>query len=136
MPTVVAKLGSSIVSGDDGALREDVLRTVCGEVADLHAADHRVVIVTSGAIARGMRVLAGAALGGRPPAAGARPTAAPRRKPGSDLIPEVTDFEALEAVEIGHAGSPLGSGGMRSKVVAAEMATAAGIEAVIGTGLR
>ena len=30
-------------------------------------------------------------------------------------------------LEIGHAPSPLGSGGMRSKVVAAEMATAAGI---------
>src|SRR5262249_19046690 len=32
--------------------------------------------------------------------------------------------------------SPLGSGGMRSKVVAAEMATAAGIETVICNGLR
>ena len=32
--------------------------------------------------------------------------------------------------------SPLGSGGMRSKVVAAEMATAAGIPAVICNGLR
>ena len=30
-------------------------------------------------------------------------------------------------LDIGHATSPLGSGGMRSKVVAAEMATAAGI---------
>ena len=32
--------------------------------------------------------------------------------------------------------SPLGSGGMRSKVVAAEMATAAGIATVIGSGLE
>jgi glutamate 5-kinase len=48
----------------------------------------------------------------------------------------VTDFEALGRVEIGHTTSPLGSGGMRSKVVAAEMATAAGIPAVICNGLR
>ena len=33
---------------------------------------------------------------------------------------------ALGDLEIGHTTSPLGSGGMRSKVVAAEMATAAG----------
>ena len=50
-------------------------------------------------------------------------------------MPEVTDFEALDGLDIGHATSPLGSGGMRSKVVAAEMATAAGIPAVIASGL-
>jgi glutamate 5-kinase len=38
-------------------------------------------------------------------------------------------------MDIGHTTSPLGSGGMRSKVVAAEMATAAGIPAVICSGL-
>ena len=37
---------------------------------------------------------------------------------------------AWTRIEIGHGTSPLGSGGMRSKVVAAEMATAAGIPAV------
>ena len=42
----------------------------------------------------------------------------------------------LEALSIGAATSPLGSGGMRSKVAAAEMATAAGIPTVIGCGLR
>ena len=42
----------------------------------------------------------------------------------------------LGSLEIGHSTSPLGSGGMRSKVVAAEMATAAGIPAVICNGLR
>jgi glutamate 5-kinase len=63
-------------------------------------------------------------------------TADPRREPAAELVPEVTDFEALDAFQIGHAGSALGSGGMRSKVVAAEMATAAGIEAVIASGLR
>src|SRR3954468_7233100 len=57
MGTTVIKLGSTIVAGDDGAVREDVLRAVCGEAADLHAAGEDLVIVTSGAIARGMREL-------------------------------------------------------------------------------
>jgi len=39
-------------------------------------------------------------------------------------------------MSIGHETSPLGSGGMRSKVVAAEMATAGGIETVICNGLH
>ena len=42
----------------------------------------------------------------------------------------------LDGLEIGHTTSPLGSGGMRSKVVAAEMATAAGIATVICNGRR
>ena len=41
----------------------------------------------------------------------------------------------LEQVEVGHTTSPLGSGGMRSKMLAAEMATAAGIETAICNGL-
>ena len=63
-------------------------------------------------------------------------TADPRRDPSAELVREVTDFEGLNELSIGHATSPLGSGGMRSKVVAAEMATAAGIPAVICNGLR
>jgi glutamate 5-kinase len=55
--TVVAKLGSSIVAGDDRALREDVLDRVCAQVTELHDGGEEVVLVTSGAIARGMRVL-------------------------------------------------------------------------------
>jgi glutamate 5-kinase len=63
-------------------------------------------------------------------------TADPRRNADARLVREVTDYEALEAIEIGHETSPLGSGGMRSKVVAADMATAAGIRTVICNGLR
>jgi glutamate 5-kinase len=63
-------------------------------------------------------------------------TADPRADPGAELVGEVTDFEGLHGLKIGHGTSPLGSGGMRSKVVAAEMATAAGIPAVICNGLR
>ncbi|HEY2651443.1 MAG TPA: glutamate 5-kinase, partial [Solirubrobacteraceae bacterium] len=62
-------------------------------------------------------------------------TADPRVNLDARLVEEVTEFDALEGLDIGHATSPLGSGGMRSKVVAAEMTTAAGIPAVITSGL-
>jgi glutamate 5-kinase len=63
--TVVAKLGSSIVAGEDGALRTDVLDRVCAQVAELRAGGENMVMITSGAIARGIRVLD---LGRRPSA--------------------------------------------------------------------
>jgi glutamate 5-kinase len=62
-------------------------------------------------------------------------TADPRMRPDARLVKTVTEFDQLEMLEISHATSPLGSGGMRSKVVAAEMTTAAGIPAVIANGL-
>ena len=55
--TLVVKLGSSIVAGPDGELRADVLDGVCAQVADLHAGGENVALVTSGAVACGMRVL-------------------------------------------------------------------------------
>jgi glutamate 5-kinase len=61
-------------------------------------------------------------------------TADPAIDASARLIEEVTSFEQLDAAEIGFSASPLGSGGMRSKVVAAEMATAAGIPATIARG--
>jgi glutamate 5-kinase len=63
-------------------------------------------------------------------------TASPRTDPRAALVATVTDFSALGDLAIGHTTSPLGTGGMRSKVVAAEMATAGGIETVICSGLR
>jgi glutamate 5-kinase len=55
--TLVVKLGSSIVAADDGALRTDVLDSVCEQVAALERGGERVAMVTSGAIARGMRLM-------------------------------------------------------------------------------
>jgi glutamate 5-kinase len=231
----VIKLGSSIVADDSGELRAGVIERVCAEAAARHAAGHDVVLVTSGAIARGMRVMdlpvrpraieelqAASAVGqgklyrvydellrdrgitsaqvlltffdmsARTHYLNARQTlgkllewrvlpvinendttttdeisfgdndflaaqvamlvgadllvlltdveglftASPHVDPDARLVPEVTDFEALGALAIGHTTSPLGTGGMRSKVVAAEMATAGGIETVICSGLR
>jgi glutamate 5-kinase len=232
---VVVKLGSSIVAEDSGELRADVLEAICAEVAVRHAAGDEIVVVTSGAIARGIRVMdlplrpraidelqAASAVGqgklfrvydellrargvtsaqvlltffdmsARTHYLNARRTlrklldwrvvpvinendttatdeisfgdndflaaqvailigadllvlltdidglytANPRRDPGARLVASVGDPAELEAFEIGHETSALGSGGMRSKVVAAEMATAGGIPAVICSGLR
>jgi glutamate 5-kinase len=235
MGVVVAKLGSAIVADEEGAVRRDVLACVCEQVAAQRAQGRQVVVVTSGAIAIGMRAMA---LPVRPSGmdelqaasavgqgrlyreyeqllteAGLRSaqvlltffdmsarthylnarqtlrrllawdvvpvinendttttdeisfgdndflaaqvaillkadelllftdtdglyTADPRRDPNAELITEVSEFEALEALEIGVSSSPIGSGGMRSKVVAAEMATAAGIHARIANGRR
>jgi glutamate 5-kinase len=62
-------------------------------------------------------------------------TADPRFDPAAELVAQVSQFEVLAELSIGHQTSPLGSGGMRSKVVAAEMATAAGVPTVIASGL-
>ncbi len=235
MSTTVIKLGSSIVAADDGEPRRDVLERVCEQAAELHAAGEPVVIVTSGAIARGMRVLgmamrpraidelqAASAVGqgklyriydellrergvtsaqvlltffdlsARTHYLNARRTlrrlldwrvlpvinendttttdeisfgdndflaaqvaillgagrlilltdtdglhtADPRHDPAARRIERVDDFAELDGVAVGHATSPLGSGGMRSKVVAAEMATAAGIPTIVANGLQ
>jgi glutamate 5-kinase len=232
---LVVKLGSSIVADDRGEVRYDVLGAICDQLAELHRAGRSPIVVTSGAIARGMGVMslplrpraidelqAASAVGqgklyqvydellrarGVPTAQvlltffdmsarthylNARQTlrrlldwrvvpvinendttttdeisfgnndflaaqvaillgaellllltdaegvftADPRLHPDAHRLDEIHDFAALEEFDIGHTASPLGSGGMRSKVVAAEMATAAGIDTVIASGLE
>jgi glutamate 5-kinase len=234
MGRLVVKLGSSIVADGRGDVRLDVLERVCDQLARLHRSGEQVVVVTSGAIARGMAVMgieirprsidelqAASAVGqgklyqvydgllrardvptaqvlltffdmsARTHYLNARHTlirllqwrvvpvinendttatdeisfgnndflaaqvailigaqllllltdaegvftADPRLRPEAELVPYVLEPAALEGLQIGHNTSPLGSGGMRSKVLAAEMATAAGIPAVIGSGL-
>jgi glutamate 5-kinase len=58
----------------------------------------------------------------------------PRTHPGAELVAEVDDFAALAGMEIGDRTSAFGSGGMRSKVAAAEMAAESGIPATICNG--
>jgi glutamate 5-kinase len=61
-------------------------------------------------------------------------TSDPRRNPAAERVERIDDFAELEAYEIGDRRSLYGSGGMRSKVAAAGMASAAGISAVICDG--
>src|SRR5271157_4747513 len=234
MRRVVVKLGSSVVADGDGEPRLEVLAHVCDALADVHGRGGEAIVVTSGAIARGMRVMnlpqrpstigelqAASAVGqgklyriydellrerdvtsaqvlltffdmsARTHYLNARQTlttllewrvlpvinendttatdeisfgdndflaaqvavlvaagelilltdidglftADPRLHPEAHIVSEVRDFASLEELEIGRTTSPLGSGGMRSKVVAADMATAAGISTVICNGL-
>jgi glutamate 5-kinase len=58
----------------------------------------------------------------------------PDQDPEPEMITEVKDFTELEVLAIGDRTSAFGSGGMRSKVAAAEMASEAGIPAVICNG--
>jgi len=235
MARTVIKLGSAIVATDEGELRAELLAQICAAVAGARKGGDEVVIVTSGAIARGTRVLG---LAARPTAIeelqaasavgqgrlyrvydellaendtvaaqvlltfsdvsarssylnarqtlgkllewGAVPvinendttatdeisfgdndflaaqvailigadrliiltgtdglyTADPRADPSATLVERVEEFAALDALSITQTTSAHGSGGMRSKVVAADMATAAGIETVICNGER
>jgi glutamate 5-kinase len=233
--TLVVKLGSSIVAADDGELRTEVLDSVCEQVNALERGGERVVMVTSGAIARGVRLLelpvrpramdelqAASAVGqgdlfsayqsrlgshgtraaqvlltagdiaartnylnarqtltrlvewGVVPVINENDTTAtdeisfgdndflaaqvallldarllvlltnvdglfardPDHDPEPEMIANVADFAALDGLAIGDRTSAFGSGGMRSKVAAAEMASEAGIPAVICNGTK
>jgi len=63
-------------------------------------------------------------------------TSDPSKDPGARHIEEVSDWSLMREIEAGGTGSAVGSGGMKSKVVAAEMATTANIEVVIASGFR
>ena len=57
MKRVVVELGSSVVADSDGTLRSEVLAGICDELAAAHGEGIELIVVTSGAIARGMRVM-------------------------------------------------------------------------------
>ena len=57
---IVAKVGTSSVTDEDGALDVSAVERICDEVAAVRSLGHDVVLVTSGAIAAGLslRVIA------------------------------------------------------------------------------
>lgn len=57
----------------------------------------------------------------------------PPGQPGAQVITTVESARQLDEVEVRGPGSPLGSGGMRTKIEAAEIATAAGIPVVLAS---
>ena len=57
--TVVAKIGSSSLTADDGGVDRAAIDRLCGEVAELQRQGHCVVLVSSGAIAAGWSALGG-----------------------------------------------------------------------------
>ncbi|KAJ1842548.1 Glutamate 5-kinase, partial [Coemansia sp. RSA 2708] len=59
----------------------------------------------------------------------------PRTNPAAKQVTNVTDIKALRsAVDVSSAGSAVGTGGMATKLIAAELATAAGVATVITRG--
>jgi glutamate 5-kinase len=54
---IVAKIGTSSITDIEGWIDEDAIAKFCGEVAELHEAGHKVVAVTSGAVAAGLPAL-------------------------------------------------------------------------------
>jgi glutamate 5-kinase len=231
----VVKLGSTLVADERGDVRRDVLREVCRQVCELRSAGDSTTLVTSGAIALGMRRMgmpvrpraieelqASSAVGQGPlydvyadllaeygtkaaqvlltffdisareqyvnarrtlaklddwgvvPVINENDTTAtdeisfgdndilaaqvailmsadlvvvlsdvdglyttdPGSDPGAELVADVRDMAELRNYEIGMSGSHIGSGGMRSKVLCAEMATSAGIPVVICNGTK
>jgi len=61
---VVAKIGSSSLTDDQGRIERAALERLCAEVAALRGEGHRVVVVSSGAVAAGVAALG---LGGSRP---------------------------------------------------------------------
>ena len=51
---VVAKIGTSSITDEQGIIDAGAIAKFCGEVGDLRAEGHQVVVVTSGAIAAGL----------------------------------------------------------------------------------
>jgi glutamate 5-kinase len=60
----------------------------------------------------------------------------PRRHPEARHIPEVLDIDESVYALAGEAGSSLATGGMRTKIAAADKATARGIDTIILDGTR
>jgi glutamate 5-kinase len=54
---IVAKIGTSSLTDRHGTIQTAAIEKLCGEVATLRHAGHRVVVVSSGAIAAGLPVL-------------------------------------------------------------------------------
>lgn len=233
--SVVIKVGSNVATSEDGSVRDEIVASIVAQAAELHRAGTDVVLVTSGAISRGIQMLG---LPGRPSSmdelqaasavgqgqvyaafdrqlreqriatgqilltandfsarstyvnakqtlrklldwhvvpvinendttatdeitfgdndflaaqvailVGARRlvlatdidalyTADPNLDAGASRVARVDDFSELDSLAIGDSASAVGSGGMRSKVRAAEIATAGGIEVVVCGGKK
>lgn len=235
MSAVVIKVGSNVATDERGALRSDVLESIVAQAASLHGNGTDVVMVTSGAISRGIDLLDlprrpsamaelqaasavgqgqvyrayDALFGGHKIATAqilltandfalrssyvnakqtlrklldwrvvpvinendttatdeitfgdndflaaqvailvaaerlvlasdidALYTADPNKDAAATRVPRIDSFDQLGDFEIGDSASAIGSGGMRSKVRAAEIATAGGIEVVVCGGAR
>jgi len=98
-PRLVVKIGSSLLVGGDGTVRRDWLASVAADVAARRAAGQAVVIVTSGAIAAGARLL-GLAKGGRASLDDAQAAAATGQIVLASAYAELLGDHGLKAAQI------------------------------------
>ena len=61
-------------------------------------------------------------------------TADPNEDPEAEIIPSVTDLKKVLPMASSHSGSSVGTGGMRTKLMAAELVCASGASMVIANG--
>lgn len=54
---IVIKVGSSLITGEDGAVRKTWLATLASDIAALRQSDKEIIVVTSGAVALGRSVM-------------------------------------------------------------------------------
>jgi glutamate 5-kinase len=55
--TVVVKIGTSSITDERGLIQQEAIERVAAEVSELRGAGHRVVVVSSGAVAAGLEAL-------------------------------------------------------------------------------
>ena len=98
-PLLVLKVGSSLLVGRDGAPRRDWLAALCGEIAGARARGHKVIVVSSGAIALGAAKLK-LPRGGRASLADAQAAAAVGQIALGGLWAELLAGEGLTAAQL------------------------------------
>ena len=54
---VVVKIGTSSITNDDGFIREEMVTSLCAQVAELRRGGYEVLVVSSGAVASGVAAL-------------------------------------------------------------------------------
>ncbi len=97
--TIVVKVGSSLLVGEDGQARRDWLKTLVADIAKRHQAGDNIIIVSSGSIALGARRL-GLDKGGRASLADAQAAASIGQIALSSLWSELLGEHQLTAAQM------------------------------------
>lgn len=98
-PRLVVKIGSSLLVSDDGTIRRDWLASLVGEVAERQSSGQKIILVSSGAIALGARLL-GLEGGGRKNLDDAQASAAAGQIALSQCWAELLGSHGIKAAQI------------------------------------
>ncbi|QLC20740.1 glutamate 5-kinase [Parasphingopyxis sp. CP4] len=98
-PRLVVKIGSSLLVSDEGRIRRDWLSSLVSEVAERQANGQKIILVSSGAIALGARLL-GLEGGGRKSLDDAQASAAAGQIALSQCWAELLDNHGIKAAQM------------------------------------